>query len=88
MAMISAGMFTGFLFISILKLKDNQRYPFFIINTISFGFLMIIFPILKNGYAMLPLVFLIGFGNYVVNAFFGAIMSIIVPQNKEERYLF
>ncbi len=82
MAMMSSGMFAGYFLMSTIKIKDSKKYPFFLLNAFIFGFLMVIFPTLKNGYLMLPVVFIIGFGNSVINSIVNAIMSIIVPQNK------
>jgi len=82
MAMTSFGMFSGYFVMSTIKISDNKRYIFFLLNAFIFGFLMVLFPMLKNGFLMLPVVFIVGFGNSVINAIIGAILSITVPQDK------
>lgn len=82
MAMMSFGLFSGYMLMSIIKVKDEQRVLFFAINAIIFGAFSVIFPMFKNGYLMLPVVFIVGVGNAIVNSLIQSIMSVIVPQDK------
>jgi len=82
MATMSFGLFSGYMLMSIIKVKDEKRVLFFAINAIIFGAFAVIFPMLKNGYLMLPVVFIVGIGNAIVNSLIESIMSVIVPQDK------
>lgn len=82
MAIMYFGLFSGYMLMSIIKIKDERRVLFFAINSIISGAFAVIFPMLKNVYLMLPVVFIIGIGNAIVNSLIESIMSVIVPQDK------
>lgn len=82
MAMMSFGLFAGYMFMSIIKITDEKRFIFFAISAVVFGTFVVIFPMLKNGYLMLPVVFIVGVSNACVNSIINSIMSIIIPSDK------
>lgn len=82
MAVMTGGMFTGFLFMSIVNISDNKRLLFFTISAIIFGLFSVLFPLMNSLYLILIIILVVGITNAFINNIINSILSVMVPQNK------
>jgi MFS family permease len=82
MAFFTGGLFTGFLFASVVTVKPEKRFDFVAACSILTSISLIIFPIFINFPLMAACAFIGGFVNAVLNAFILAVFQMTTPRNK------
>ena len=82
MAFFTGGLFSGFLFASVVTVKPEQRFNIVAGCSILTSLSLIIFPIFINFYIMAVCAFIGGFVNAVLNAFILAVFQMTTPRNK------
>lgn len=80
-ALMTGGSFAGMLVTMLANIKPKQRYIIFMASSLTSCIFFILFPLFDNLLLIGALMFMGGMLNAILNAIFGAVIQLAVPQN-------
>lgn len=81
MAAMTAGMFIGMLFTSIVNIPTSKKMPILLVGCFTFSILLAVLPFINNIITMMVLLFISGLSNSIFNAIINVSVVLSIPQN-------